>query len=377
MGCNVNGFIGQLSVQAADFSILVIAVVTLLTVTRTTYMPAASRARKYAICLSVWVVPIVTATIATVLGSMGPVSGNWCWIVTTRPDLRYGLTHGWRIAIIISTIGIYGFVWWYMNRHFRSMVSTGGLTMETGIATARSWGSRRKGFRKIKGGQNRGDAAAAEGKGEEMTELSTVSKVRISRVVDEWEMSALEAAHVGNMDEEEAGGRTRQRGRKDSADSWSSADSVEGGEVTKPPPVSPHFRLFPTVAEPEPQPEPKPDHKSPGTRQETMMTAMTDSSEFPKRRQTRQREHEIKRMLLLNAYPIMYVLLWLPGLINRFIEASGHGGAGGRTLAALQASSQFVGLANAITYGFNTAMRTRLRRWWEGRKKRGHEADGG
>lgn len=80
-------------------------------------------------------------------------------------------------------------------------------------------------------------------------------------------------------------------------------------------------------------------------------------------------EREIKRMLLLNAYPIMYVILWIPGLVNRFLEASGRTSnaspAERRALAALQASSQFVGLANAVTYGFNTALRKKLRRWWQ------------
>lgn len=49
-GCTINGVVGQLSVQAADFSILVIAVVTLLTVTRTTYLPAASTMKKVLLC---------------------------------------------------------------------------------------------------------------------------------------------------------------------------------------------------------------------------------------------------------------------------------------------------------------------------------------
>lgn len=56
------------------------------------------------------------------------------------------------------------------------------------------------------------------------------------------------------------------------------------------------------------------------------------------------RERLIQRLLFLNGYPIGYVLLWIPGLANRFAELNGQKS---RTLAIMQASTQFVGLANA------------------------------
>lgn len=68
-------------------------------------------------------------------------------------------------------------------------------------------------------------------------------------------------------------------------------------------------------------------------------------------------EREVRRMLLLNAYPVAYVLLWLPGIINRIVEAAT--GNSPRWLLILQSSTQFVGLANALTYGFNEHMRGR------------------
>ncbi|KAI9827836.1 MAG: hypothetical protein M1832_004325 [Thelocarpon impressellum] len=52
----------------------------------------------------------------------------------------------------------------------------------------------------------------------------------------------------------------------------------------------------------------------------------------------------IKKTLLLNACPIMYILLWLPGIANRIAEAMGHPTV---VLQILQASMQYVGLANA------------------------------
>ncbi|KAJ4402648.1 hypothetical protein N0V82_010753 [Gnomoniopsis sp. IMI 355080] len=348
--CVANGFIGQLSVQAADFSILSIAIVTLLTITRTTYLPAASTAKKVTICLSVWVIPIITAITATSLNAMGPVSGNWCWIMSTRTDLRYALTHGWRIAIIFCTAAIYLFVWWFMHRHFRSLVSTDASSKDG------SWISRRRGFKKMKDGAGRGEE-------QEDTELSTISKSRISRVVgDDWELSAPEAAYVGSNevhgDIEEGGRQQRRRQRRDSIDSISSAsDGDDDYQDYHDKRVHVHVHAPPL------QRRPTGPSKFDG-----LGTTDTTTSEFPTRRQTRHMEREIKKMLLLNAYPIMYVLLWIPGLVNRFMEATGHS-SNSRVLAALQASSQFVGLANALTYGFNAKLRRKVRRWWRQQKR--------
>ncbi|KAJ0117481.1 hypothetical protein J7T55_003897 [Diaporthe amygdali] len=348
-----------MSVQASDFSILVIALVTLLTITRTTYMPNASTWRKVAICVSVWVIPFITATIATSMGKMGPVSGNWCWIMSSQTGLRYALTHGWRIAIIFFTAGIYIFVWWYMNRHFRSMVST-TITDLSG-ATERSR-RRRKGFNKMDNGQD---------DEQQDTELSTVSKSRISRVLeDQWEMSAPEAAYVrtneDDMHDEFASG-DRKRARRSRA---SSMCSVSDSDVD-------YNDIHDQIIEEEtghrpPTMKTTANRKAPppalsGSKFDAMVT--TDS-EFPQRRQTRQMEREIKRMLLLNAYPIMYVILWIPGLVNRFMEATGNTSQS-RVLAALQSSSQFVGLANALTYGFNTALRKKIKVWWRRKGRKG------
>lgn len=368
----MNGFIGQMSVQASDFSILVIALVTLLTITRTTYMPNASRWRKIGICVSVWVVPLITATIATSMGKMGPVSGNWCWIISSQTGLRYALTHGWRIAIIFFTAGIYIFVWWYMNRHFRSMVST-TITDLSG-ATERSR-RKRRGFNRMDNDRGGGDVERQD------TELSTVSKSRISRVLeDQWEMSAPEAAYVRTNDDDlndeelTPGGRKRaRRSRASSVCSVSDSESEDYNDI--------HNRIIEEETRGQQQQQHKqqpptmkttPNRKSPPAALNTGKfdaTATTDS-EFPQRRQTRQMEREIKRMLLLNAYPIMYVILWIPGLVNRFMEATGNTSQS-RVLAALQSSSQFVGLANALTYGFNTALRKKVKVWWRRRGRKG------
>ncbi|SJK96871.1 uncharacterized protein ARMOST_00117 [Armillaria ostoyae] len=69
-------------------------------------------------------------------------------------------------------------------------------------------------------------------------------------------------------------------------------------------------------------------------------------------------QKQISRMLLLNAYPIAYILLWIPGICNRLVEASGHSS---RVLQIMQASTQFVGFANALTYGWNERVARSLR----------------
>ncbi|TFK35764.1 hypothetical protein BDQ12DRAFT_759106 [Crucibulum laeve] len=73
------------------------------------------------------------------------------------------------------------------------------------------------------------------------------------------------------------------------------------------------------------------------------------------------RHRSIQRILLLNAYPLAYIVLLVPGLVNRLIEASGKTS---RVMQVLQASTQFVGLANALTYGWNEKIAQQLKRWY-------------
>jgi hypothetical protein len=67
-------------------------------------------------------------------------------------------------------------------------------------------------------------------------------------------------------------------------------------------------------------------------------------SAIPPRSLIKAREAHIRKLLLFNAYPVADIILWIPGILNRFIELTGHKS---RTVAILQASTQFVGLANA------------------------------
>ena len=66
----------------------------------------------------------------------------------------------------------------------------------------------------------------------------------------------------------------------------------------------------------------------------------------------------VQKILLLNAYPLAYIILWIPGVVNRSIEATGHTSY----IAQLfQASTQLVGLANALTFSWNERVIKQLR----------------
>ena len=56
----------------------------------------------------------------------------------------------------------------------------------------------------------------------------------------------------------------------------------------------------------------------------------------------------LRRMLLLNGYPVLYIVLWIPGIATRQVEAV-HGSSP-TWLLVMQSSTQYIGLANAVTY---------------------------
>ena len=66
----------------------------------------------------------------------------------------------------------------------------------------------------------------------------------------------------------------------------------------------------------------------------------------------------VQRALLLNAYPVAYIILWLPAIANRLIEATGHSST---VMQFMQVTAQLIGLANALTYGWNEKVAKQLR----------------
>jgi len=67
---------------------------------------------------------------------------------------------------------------------------------------------------------------------------------------------------------------------------------------------------------------------------------------------------KVKKVLIMRAYPTFYVILLIPGILNRMVEAWG---GSSKVLQLMQASTQFVGLANAITYGWNERILEQLK----------------
>ncbi|KAI1112466.1 G protein-coupled glucose receptor regulating Gpa2-domain-containing protein [Nemania sp. NC0429] len=246
--CRFNGWIGQVSVQATDFSILAIGVSTLLVVAQKTQPGKISGWRIVFVCVSVWIIPLITGTIATALGVMVPVGNNWCWIAADRTDLRYALTHGWRLAVFFITVLIYAYIYWYFKRHMKSML------------------------------------------------------------IDEPENEADEVGAQPSM----SNGRTKRTCPRSTQPNTSKSNS----------------------------------------------TSYASFANDEIRQRSQRMEREVRRMLLLNGYPMLYVILWIPGITSRFLQSSGHNAAANsRVLMGLQASTQFVGLANAITYGWNKQWR--------------------
>jgi hypothetical protein len=78
------------------------------------------------------------------------------------------------------------------------------------------------------------------------------------------------------------------------------------------------------------------------------------------------RYQAMQKMLLLNSYPLAYIILWMPGIVNRLIEAAGHKS---KVMQLMQASTQLVGLANALTYGWNERISTQVQVYFKGRKQ--------
>jgi len=103
------------------------------------------------------------------------------------------------------------------------------------------------------------------------------------------------------------------------------------------------------------------------------LTAHSDSTDGKEERDekdergahTRKSSHQdpeygekVRKVFLMKAYPTFYVILLIPGILNRMVEAWG---GSSKVLQLMQASTQFVGLANAITYGWNEKILAQLK----------------
>ncbi|GME40462.1 Epoxide hydrolase-like protein [Neofusicoccum parvum] len=384
--CEFNGFIGQLSVQAADFSILAIALITLLTVIKKTYIPSASWFRKLVICASVWFVPLITSSTAAGFGALQPTGGNWCWISRDRTDLRYALGHGWRFLIILATVCIYAYIYIYIQHHFSSSKALRLSVFGAYVSTAPP--SRDLG--KLEMDLAKPNPTLTSQKALESKDLQMIAEI-------DQEVSKRLSEHIETARHSMALTRLHSRPEPDSITPTTptTATTTTPSNLTNllaEPNAALRRNSELTIDIPSHSLElhfldyPFPPSSAILSRQRlrekpsqtlTIDTTITPSSPPPPelfesptsirthmQQQSSHRhaqvEREVRRMLLLNAYPVAYVVLWLPGIANRIVEAAM--GSSPRWLLILQSTTQYIGLANALTYGFNEHMRSRVRR---------------
>ncbi|KAI9792074.1 MAG: hypothetical protein M1816_003056 [Peltula sp. TS41687] len=319
--CVANGFIKQLSVQGMDCSILVIAVITLLSVKKKMMISDASTLAKCAVCGVVWILPVSTSYVhqrwnptvfstvdadgmdfkgltALGLGLYHPVSGNWCWIEEKPAHLRYVLTYGWRFLFIVLSVIIYTYLYLYLHYHFKRI-------------------------RSLRTSQRPPPPSLPTTPHHKWADDGLLSKRPALK------MSSFSTSSTG-----------------------SSSVCVESQKDLKSPepPTSPGVMVAKTICQESYVPSIN-NSNNPSSPVEPICNAHLAATEAC-----------VKKTLLLNAYPIMYIILWIPGIANRIVEATG---SSSRPLTILQASTQYIGLANAITYGLNERVVGQLReKFW-------------
>jgi hypothetical protein len=70
-------------------------------------------------------------------------------------------------------------------------------------------------------------------------------------------------------------------------------------------------------------------------------------------------DRDTRLMILLNLYPITYVILMIPGMVNRLAEMMGHHF---EWMVIWQSTTQLTGFANALVYGVREH-RADIKRW--------------
>ncbi|CAK4033788.1 Hypothetical predicted protein [Lecanosticta acicola] len=289
--CTVNAYVGQFSVQAIDFSILIISLSVFATVRQSRISIEPPWWQVLIVCAIPWIPPIITSNIALAYNLYGPVSGNWCWISAKYFGLRYALTHAWRIIVFVATIAIYTYIYIYLMRVYGKLSvgsSTSGGTVSRFTANE-----------------------------DYDMELQAGAEARNIR--------ARSSVTVINSDNDQQPLRH----------AWSKHDPDA------------HYGMTPreTIAQVESQPSNI--HTPPGH-----PIGTSGGSDRARRR-------ALRKMLLLNGYPILYIILWIPGIANRIAEGIGTSPI---WLKVLQASTQLVGLANAATYAYNEQLLKRIRK---------------
>jgi hypothetical protein len=237
------------------------------------------------------------------LQAFGPVSGNWCWIKKDRLALRYGLAHGWRFSVILGIFAIYACITIKLCRQYswlRRHTYAGDVEMTTESNDVGQTLARRE-FVTPEPSLDHGPLRSAG---------DNIGMSRIVNVSDGPQKDSLPTASTVCVKSDDQDIATTQDHKR--AQSLLKTESVQTSNTEASQPFRPSF-------------------------------------EDPRMRVVAQ----------MAAYPILYVLLWIPGIVNRGVEASGRTSV---TLQYLQASTQLIGLVDAIIFAAQQRHRRRTLR---------------
>jgi hypothetical protein len=258
------------------------------------------------------------------LDAYQPVSGNWCWLSANDPILRYALGHAWRLTIILIVICLFTYLFIYMHRHFsslRSIEELNSLEFDT----------------------ERFEERASKNEEGSLDGIYIYNEFEISEEPNDIDWNSA----------------VTSKERNDHFPSHPKGLLQAQNDQAAPPPsplrvIKQTFNPHGSDEEPSSTTSSYRRHESVSLltrdplalvrRPPVMKLTTTISPKTPSRRTLKAREAHIQKLLLFNAYPVAYIILWIPGILNRFVELTGHTS---RTLEILQASTQFVGLANA------------------------------
>lgn len=267
--CDLNGWIGQVSVQAADFSVLCIAIVSLLTMRFNSWVINSTLSQQRLVIGIVWLIPFTTASIALLMQKIEPVSGNWCWIAPQPSYLRYVLGHGWRFLIFLIVIGCYASIFFSVRRRLKQRNRSPTLDRSYSFSMYTS---------------NAPDI--------------NVSTVHNELIRGQNTMPATVREAVTRASSSE---RNREIGLEAEQDAKQTAQKRLG--------IKPRIRVM----------------------------------------QSSTLDHDTRHWLLMSLFPLAYIVVWIPGIVNRLIELSGNSS---QVMTMLQASTQLTGFVNALVYGF-------------------------
>ncbi|KAE9364457.1 hypothetical protein N431DRAFT_519914 [Stipitochalara longipes BDJ] len=329
IACSVNGLIGQWTVQATDFAILFISVATVLTLRKWVYKPNTHWSAKVLVSMGIWAVPTVTSFTGLTLGAYQPGSGNWCWIGSDDRILRYTLGHAWRLVIISTIICLFTYLFIYVHIYFSSMRSIDELNA-------------------LEGDTDRFEERAY--KGDDLNGIHVYNEFEISEEPIDvyWASTAAEERNTRFFPSHPTNQPQVENERKTPTALSSQSLSKISNRITESTPLLTRD-LLALIRRPPPS-----------------NLTITISHTTPLRSAIKAREAHIQKLPLFNAYPVAYIILWIPEILNRFIELTGHKS---RTVAVLQASTQFVGLANALVYGYNERIWSLTKRWWNSQRE--------